>query len=53
MSTPRPTRWPSAGHWPLRLLGWTGACLLLLAVWGLYQRPDFLLQMADQLWSCF
>ena len=27
--------------------------LALLAVFGLYTRPDFLLQLADQLWACF
>lgn len=26
---------------------------LLLAVLSLYQQPDFLVRMADQLWSCF
>ncbi|HEX5388631.1 MAG TPA: hypothetical protein VFW67_02615 [Burkholderiaceae bacterium] len=29
------------------------AALALLAVFGLYTRPDFLLQLADQLWACF
>ena len=33
----------------------TGAAALavLLAVFGLYLRPDFMLTLADQLWSCF
>lgn len=26
---------------------------LLALVFGLYSRPDFMLQMANQLWSCF
>lgn len=38
--------------------GWAGwlvglvVLALLLAVFGLYMRPDFLLTLADQLWSC-
>jgi hypothetical protein len=27
--------------------------LALLAVFALYRRPDFLLTLADQVWSCF
>jgi hypothetical protein len=26
---------------------------VLVGVFGLYSRPDFLLQMANQLWACF
>lgn len=26
---------------------------MLWAVFALYTRPDFLLQLADQLWACF
>ena len=29
------------------------ALLALLAVFITYLRPDFLVSMADQLWSCF
>jgi len=39
-------RWPS----------WFGAgfvLALLLAVFSLYTRPEFLRTMANQLWSCF
>ena len=35
---------------------WAGQLLalaVLLLVFSLYTRPDFLLTMADQLWSCF
>ena len=32
---------------------WGSALLVLLAVFSLYLRPDFLLTLADQLWSCF
>lgn len=32
---------------------WTLVALALLATLALYTRPDFLVQLADQLWSCF
>lgn len=35
--------------WLLRLL----ALLALLAVFALYSRPEFLVQMSNQLWACF
>ena len=28
-------------------------CGLLLAVFSLYAQPDFMVQMANQLWACF
>jgi hypothetical protein len=36
-----------------RLLAWSVALVVLLAVFALYTRPDFLLTLADQLWACF
>jgi hypothetical protein len=36
-----------------RTLVWTGVALALLATLALYNRPDFLVNLADQLWSCF
>lgn len=36
-----------------QLLAWALALALLLAVFGLYTRADFLVNLADQLWSCF
>jgi hypothetical protein len=39
--------------WPRQLLSWGAAMALLLAVFALYTRPDFLLTLADQLWACF
>jgi hypothetical protein len=36
-----------------KLVLWTLAGMALLAVFALYTRPDFLLTVADQLWSCF
>lgn len=35
------------------LLAWTAATAVLLAVFALYARPDFLVTLADQLWACF
>jgi hypothetical protein len=32
---------------------WALAIVVLLAVFALYTRPDFLLTVADQVWSCF
>jgi hypothetical protein len=32
---------------------WALVALALLATLALYTRPDFLVQLADQLWSCF
>ena len=36
-----------------RLLVWGLALALLLAVFALYTRPDFLRTLADQVWACF
>ena len=36
-----------------RSLAWATALAALLATFALYQRPDFLMDMADRLWSCF
>lgn len=30
-----------------------GALLVLLAVFALYLRPDFMRSVADQIWACF
>ncbi len=37
----------------LRLLLWAAVALALAGAWSLYMRPDFLVNLADQLWSCF
>lgn len=34
-------------------LTWGVVLLVLLAVFALYSRPDFLMTLADQLWACF
>jgi hypothetical protein len=31
----------------------TAALAVLLGVFALYTRPEFLMNLADQLWSCF
>ena len=36
-----------------KLMLWTLAVMVLLAVFTLYTRPDFLITVADQVWSCF
>jgi hypothetical protein len=43
---PRPRRW-------LAWLGWAAAVLVCLAVFGMYTVPDFMVMLADQMWSCF
>lgn len=32
---------------------WAAAMAALLATFALYQRPDFLVNLADRVWSCF
>ena len=32
---------------------WAAISMALLAVFWLYQRPDFLVQMSNQIWACF
>ncbi len=36
-----------------RILLWAVALAGLLGTFALYQRPDFMIDMADRLWSCF
>ena len=38
------------GH---KTLLYAGAVCLLLAVFALYTRPDFLVTLANQVWACF
>lgn len=41
-------------HRPLRrALAWALALTVLLGVFALYQHPDILFTLANQLWSCF
>ena len=36
-----------------RLAAYAAALAVVLAVFALYLRPEFVVMMADQLWSCF
>ncbi len=36
-----------------RILLYAAALGVLLAVFALYTRPDFLVSLADQVWACF
>ncbi|MDO9201378.1 MAG: hypothetical protein Q8K34_08300 [Hydrogenophaga sp.] len=40
------------GLWAKTAL-WVGIGAALLVTLSLYNQPDFLLNLADQLWSCF
>ena len=37
----------------LRALVWVVVLTVLLAVFALYTRADFMLTLADQIWACF
>jgi hypothetical protein len=36
-----------------KLLAWSSAVIVLLAVFALYTRPDFLVTLSNQIWACF
>jgi hypothetical protein len=38
--------------WQTRLV-YAGAVLVLLAVFALYTRPEFLVTLANEIWACF
>ena len=40
-------------RWLLHLLVLAALIALLLGVYSLYLRPDFLLSLANRLWACF
>lgn len=37
----------------LRMLAFALALAILLGVFALYLRPDFMVQLAQQAWACF
>jgi hypothetical protein len=37
----------------IKALVWFAVALALLGTLTLYQRPEFLVSLADQVWSCF
>ena len=32
---------------------WSGALIVLLAVFSMYTRPAFLVTLSNQIWACF
>ncbi|MEI8327384.1 MAG: hypothetical protein WCH44_18860 [Betaproteobacteria bacterium] len=38
---------------PIRLALWAAVLLVLAAVFWSYTRPDFLVDLANQIWACF
>ncbi len=38
---------------PARLSAWTAALLALAGVFALYLQPDFVVDLANQVWACF
>ncbi len=40
------------GLW-IKLVAWIVVGAVLIGTLSLYNQPDFLLNLADQLWSCF
>jgi hypothetical protein len=44
---------PAAARLLRRSLAWAAVLAALLATFALYQRPDFLVNLADRVWSCF
>lgn len=40
-------------HLTLKILLYAAAIGALLGVFALYTRPDFLMTLANQVWSCF
>ncbi|TSE27638.1 hypothetical protein [Tepidimonas aquatica] len=50
--TPAPAS-TSPPRWRLRLLLWTAVLAACAAVFAWYLTPDFMLTVADRLWSCF
>ncbi len=36
-----------------KLAAYTAACAVLAGVFAMYLRPEFLVTLADQVWSCF
>ena len=43
----------SASRSAVSVLAWAGATAMLLGVFSLYVRPDFMVMLADMVWACF
>lgn len=52
MNTPSAHPAPSVPP-ALRWFAWAVAALLCLGVFAMYTVPDFMVMLADQVWSCF
>lgn len=52
MASPAERSAAGRSPWRRRAL-WALVLLALAAVFALYQRPDFLVMLADQAWACF
>ena len=37
----------------VKALVWSAVALALAGAWSLYTQPDFLVDLADRVWSCF
>ncbi|UFS57024.1 hypothetical protein LN050_04140 [Comamonadaceae bacterium M7527] len=53
-----PTSQPAEGakvarYWPLWVVATAMSASLMWGVFTMYTRPDFVVDMANQLWSCF
>ena len=53
MNTPSAQQPATSASPALRWLAWAAAVLVCLAVFGMYTVPDFMVMVADQVWSCF
>ena len=40
-------------HRLVHISAWLGTIAALLGVFAMYQRPDFLVLLANQVWACF
>ncbi len=49
---PSPSLNPPSMAWK-KLAAWAGVVAASTAVFALYARPDFLLTVADLVWTCF
>ena len=51
-TTPSPHAPRARRSW-LRALGWLAAVAVCLGVFAMYTVPDFMVMVADKVWSCF
>ncbi|NIC42394.1 hypothetical protein [Aquabacterium sp. A08] len=53
--TPSPAYLARQDRWAvwLRRTAWVLALAVLLGIFSVYTHPDFMVDLADKLWSCF